>query len=60
VSAGLDMALRLCELVADVVAAQAMQLFIEYDPHPPHLYTTPAEASAEMLERLITYATPKA
>lgn len=60
VSAGVDMALRLCELVADVVAAQAMQLFIEYDPQPPHPYTPPAAASAEMLERLIAYATPKA
>lgn len=60
VSAGVDMALRLCELVSDAVAARAMQLFIEYDPQPPHAYTTPAAASPEMLEHLIGYATPKA
>jgi transcriptional regulator GlxA family with amidase domain len=60
VSAGVDMALRLCELVSDDVAAQAMQLFIEYDPQPPHSYTPPAAASAEVLERLIGYSTPKA
>ncbi|MGH9185293.1 MAG: DJ-1/PfpI family protein [Acidimicrobiales bacterium] len=60
VSAGIDMALRLCELVADAVAAQAMQLFIEYDPQPPHPYTPPASASPDMFERLIAYAAPKA
>jgi transcriptional regulator GlxA family with amidase domain len=60
VSAGLDMALRICELVSDAVAASAMQLFIEYDPQPPHAYIPPASASPDMLERLIVYATPKA
>ncbi len=59
VSAGVDMALRLCELVADPVAAQAMQLFIEYDPQPPQPYMPVASASGDMLERLIAYATPK-
>jgi transcriptional regulator GlxA family with amidase domain len=59
VSAGLDMALRLCELVADPIAAQAMQLFLEYDPHPPQPYIPAASASGDMLERLIVYAAPK-
>lgn len=35
VSSGIDMALRLVELVVDRVAAQAAQLLIEYDPQPP-------------------------
>ena len=60
VSAGVDMALRLCELVAGDVAAQAMQLFIEYDPQPPRRYTPPHAATAEMFECLMAYATPKA
>jgi transcriptional regulator GlxA family with amidase domain len=35
VSAGIDMALRLTELLADRTAAQAAQLLVEYDPQPP-------------------------
>jgi putative intracellular protease/amidase len=35
VSSGIDMALRLAELVAGTEAAQAIQLGIEYDPEPP-------------------------
>ncbi|KAA1430590.1 DJ-1/PfpI family protein [Mycolicibacter arupensis] len=35
VSSGIDMALRLVELVAGAEAAQAVQLQIEYDPQPP-------------------------
>ncbi|WP_031513804.1 DJ-1/PfpI family protein [Streptomyces sp. NRRL F-5123] len=35
VSSGIDMALRLAELIAGPVAAQAIQLAIEYDPQPP-------------------------
>ncbi|WP_205875569.1 DJ-1/PfpI family protein [Mycobacterium camsae] len=35
VSSGVDMALRLAELLVDRVAAQATQLLIEYDPQPP-------------------------
>ncbi len=35
VSSGLDMALRLVELIVDRLAAQAAQLLIEYDPQPP-------------------------
>jgi putative intracellular protease/amidase len=35
VSSGIDMALRLVELLVDRQAAQASQLMIEYDPQPP-------------------------
>ncbi|CAM4305107.1 Isonitrile hydratase [Mycobacterium basiliense] len=35
VSSGIDMALRLVELLFDREAAQATQLLIEYDPQPP-------------------------
>jgi putative intracellular protease/amidase len=35
VSSGIDMALRLAELLVDRQAAQATQLLIEYDPQPP-------------------------
>ncbi|WUH95004.1 DJ-1/PfpI family protein [Streptomyces sp. NBC_00433] len=35
VSSGIDMALRLAELTAGPVVAQALQLAIEYDPQPP-------------------------
>lgn len=35
VSSGIDMALRLVELLVDRSAAQAAQLLIEYDPQPP-------------------------
>ncbi len=35
VSSGIDMALRLVELLVDRQAAEASQLMIEYDPQPP-------------------------
>jgi len=35
VSSGIDMALRLVELLIDREAAEACQLMIEYDPQPP-------------------------
>jgi putative intracellular protease/amidase len=35
VSSGIDMALRLVELLVDRQAAEAAQLLIEYDPQPP-------------------------
>ncbi len=36
VSAGIDMALQLAELIAGEEVARAIQLGIEYDPDPPH------------------------
>jgi putative intracellular protease/amidase len=44
VSSGIDMALRLVELVVDRGAAQAAQLLIEYDPQPPFDSGSPAKA----------------
>lgn len=35
VSSGIDMALRLVELLVDRTAAEAAQLMVEYDPQPP-------------------------
>ena len=35
VSSGIDMALRLVEILVDRTAAEACQLMIEYDPQPP-------------------------
>lgn len=50
VSAGIDMALRLAELIAGPVASQAIQLAIEYDPHPPFDSGSPEKAPAEVVD----------
>jgi putative intracellular protease/amidase len=50
VSAGIDMALRLAELLAGAEAAQAVQLVIEYDPQPPFDAGSPETAPAEVVE----------
>ena len=52
VSAGIDMALALAELVAGRAPAQAIQLGIEYDPQPPLDAGSPAKAPAEVHQRL--------
>ena len=44
VSSGIDMALRLAELVAGRDIAQAIQLSMEYDPQPPFDAGSPAKA----------------
>lgn len=44
VSSGIDMALRLVELLVDRRAAEASQLMIEYDPQPPFDAGNPARA----------------
>jgi putative intracellular protease/amidase len=48
VSAGIDMALRLAEIVSGPVVAQAIQLMIEYDPQPPFDSGAPDKAGAEI------------
>ena len=48
VSSGIDMALRLAELAAGRVAAEAYQLLIEYDPQPPFDSGSLAKASQEV------------
>lgn len=50
VSAGMDMALRLAQLLAGTRTAQAMQLGIEYDPHPPFDTGSPEKAGPELQE----------
>ena len=45
VSAGIDMPLRLVELLVDRQAAEASQLMIEYDPQPPFHSGSLAKAS---------------
>jgi transcriptional regulator GlxA family with amidase domain len=55
VSSGIDMALRLVELLVDRTAAQAAQLMIEYDPQPPFDSGSLAKASQETVSRAIEY-----
>jgi len=56
VSSGIDMALRLVELLVDPVAAQAMQLMIEYDPQPPFDSGSWEKASEVVRQRVGEYA----
>ncbi len=56
VSSGIDMALRLVELLVDRVAAGAAQLMIEYDPQPPFDFGSVAKAGDEVMTRLVEYA----
>jgi transcriptional regulator GlxA family with amidase domain len=59
VSAGIDMALRLTELLADRTAAQAAQLLIEYDPQPPFDCGAPHKAGDEVMARVLDYDRPR-
>ena len=52
VSAGIDMALRLAELLAGTETAQAIQLSIEYDPQPPFDSGSPDKAPDAVVARL--------
>ena len=61
VSSGIDMALRLVELLVDRTAAEAAQLMIEYDPQPPFdcgsMAKVQAGADADaVVGRVIEYA----
>jgi putative intracellular protease/amidase len=56
VSSGIDMALRVVELLVDRTAAQAAQLMIEYDPQPPFACGAVAKASPATLTRVAEYA----
>jgi putative intracellular protease/amidase len=51
VSSGIDMALRLSELLCDRTTAEAMQLYIEYDPQPPFDAGALEKASPAVLDR---------
>jgi len=63
VSSGIDMALRLVELLVDRTAAEAAQWMIEYDPQPPFACGSTATAMANasaggdaLTQRVIEYA----
>jgi transcriptional regulator GlxA family with amidase domain len=53
VSAGIDMALTLLAQATDDATAQAVQLAIEYDPHPPFDCGSARTASTEQAERAL-------
>jgi len=56
VSSGIDMALRLVELLVDRKAAQAAQLMIEYDPQPPFDNGALTKCGDDIVNRVIEYA----
>jgi putative intracellular protease/amidase len=56
VSSGIDMALRLVELLYDRTAAEACQLMIEYDPQPPFDAGATNKVGDEVMARVIEYA----
>jgi len=56
VSSGIDMALRLVELLVDSTAGEAAQLMIEYDPQPPFDSGSRAKASPSVVARVAEYA----
>ncbi|MGH9133613.1 MAG: DJ-1/PfpI family protein [Ilumatobacteraceae bacterium] len=60
VSAGIDMALRLVELLFDRTAAEASQLMIEYDPQPPFDAGATHKAGDAVMTRVIEYAAVRA
>ncbi len=59
VSSGIDMALRLSELLVDADAARAMQLMIEYDPQPPFDAGSVDKAGDAVMARVIEYSATK-
>lgn len=59
VSSGIDMALRLAELLFDADAAKAMQLMVEYDPQPPFDAGSVEKAGDAVMERVVAYAADK-
>jgi putative intracellular protease/amidase len=60
VSSGIDMAIRLVELLVDDVAARAAQVIIEYDPQPPFDAGHPSKVDATVTERVAEYARQRA
>jgi putative intracellular protease/amidase len=60
VSSGIDMALRLVEVLVDATAAQACQLMIEYDPQPPFDAGSVTKAGDDVLARAAEYSAGRA
>jgi transcriptional regulator GlxA family with amidase domain len=56
VTAGIDMALELVAKIAGPELAQAIQLGLEYDPHPPFDAGSPHKAPAEIVEAVRAYS----
>ena len=56
VSSGIDMALRLVELLVDETAAKAAQLMIEYDPQPPFDAGALHKVDEVVVTRVVEYA----
>jgi hypothetical protein len=50
VSSGIDMGLRLAQLIAGDEVAQTIQLSIEYDPQPPLDAGSPAKAPEAIVQ----------
>jgi len=55
VSSGIDMALRLVEILIDRTAAEASQLMIEYDPQPPFDAGAVGKVSDDVMARIVEY-----
>lgn len=53
VSSGIDMALRVAELLTDTITAKALQLMIEYHPQPPFDAGNPDTAGADVMARVL-------
>ncbi len=60
VSAGIDMGIRLVELLVDDVAARAAQVMIEYDPRPPFDAGHPDRVGADVMARVGEYGAVRA
>src|SRR6266536_1809112 len=58
VTAGIDFALRVVEELHGKAAAEAIQLMVEYDPHPPFDAGSPERAGPELVERIRRAAEP--
>jgi putative intracellular protease/amidase len=56
VTAGIDMALELVARIGGDELAQAIQLGLEYDPHPPFDAGSPHKAPAEIVEAVRAYS----
>lgn len=52
VTAGIDFALRIVAELRGREVAEAIQLMIEYDPHPPYNCGSPDRAPPELIERV--------
>lgn len=56
VSSGIDMAIRLVEVLVDRTAAEAVQLMIEYDPQPPFDAGALEKVGEDVVTRVVEYA----